>query len=146
MCIRDRLRPSPNSKRNAWVVQKNHITHHPIWFKETEFPDVYLSNFHGVTNALNKINDIRDIINTLKTRKNFTEGDFFTEFCRKYDVCGVIDGGVFSCSEDVYGHFGLKVVTSSWSSPAELEKFGYLPTRDGLRIYDEDEYDVTCIN
>ncbi|MFA7275261.1 MAG: hypothetical protein WC043_00480 [Pseudobdellovibrionaceae bacterium] len=117
----------PFRKMRSLVHMHNDVTREAAWFRPVQgFKKVYFSNLHAKIPALNRMELLRDVFQELEGLGNFGEPDFFRLMHKRRPLIGVLDGGIFyQCSTIM----SKGIVSGSWSSPEDLIKFGYQPTR-----------------
>lgn len=130
--------PLKNSRSNLWQSHTNKITGAPIAHQHVE-DAFWATNFLTQLPALNRYDTMKRVFEKLRSVERFTELDFQRLYHEEYPLISIIDGGIFNCDLNPYG---TKIITGSWTSPKELEKLGYSPTRQAL-IVANNQYMVT---
>jgi len=134
----DKDSPRPDSKRNLWQSHRNKVTGQPVTFEQAE-GDIWLTTFLTQLPALNRYAALHDIFGELRKLPRFTEIDFQHMYWQRYSRTAILDGGIFHCDLNTYEKHTL---TGSWTSPEELQRIGYHPTRQAS-ITPRDQYTIT---
>tara|TARA_R100000808_G_C2155541_1_gene168594 strand:- start:17812 stop:18675 length:864 start_codon:yes stop_codon:yes gene_type:complete len=129
------------SRTHAWVRQTNYFTKEKVFFQKTDIPFVYLNNFVSLICCLNRMETMKLVFDELSMLDSFTELQFQAKFYQYYQLCGCIDGGVFTS----LGNDGDTLSGSLFGNQTKqiLSDAGYLPTRGSLNIVPPNEFVVT---
>ena len=135
----DKENPRHDSRRNSWHVHTNKVTGKPVAFFGSE-GFIHTSSFLTQLPALNRFEVLYDVFAKLEGLSNFSELDFQRLYWERYQQTGILDGGIYNCDST----YDPGVVTGSWTTPAELKRIGYQPTRNA-KIIPSDQYTVVRV-
>lgn len=132
--------PVRDSRRTIWQSHTNKVTGKPITTQHAD-GDVWVSNFLTQLPALNRYESLRKAIDSVKAMPRFSELDFQRAYWQLHQRTGILNGGLFHCDP---GAHGVKAITGSWTSEAQLVQLGYQTTRFAS-ITPQDQYTVTAL-
>lgn len=127
--------PHVDSRKYAWVNQRNHITGAPIKFEQTSVPDFYETDFLSQLHSVNRIQPFKVVFNALEKQsrlgQKFSEFDYQKQYAELYPKFGIIDGGLFHakltwCTGVVAGSF-ITTGVEGYNGP--MNPAGYQETR-----------------
>lgn len=130
-------KPVPGSQTHAWQSHTNAVTGARIIHELVEEP-FYKTNFLTILPSVNRYDAMVQCFDKLRQLRGFSEPDFRRLYHDLYTHIALHDGGIFHCRESssTSGR-----ATGSWSSPQELVRLGYQPTRQAT-ITPRDQYNV----
>lgn len=129
----DKLRPSPESRRWAWIRLSNYFSGENAWMipsdvKLSHFPHrCYITNLVPQVPALNTMVAMKNAFAVLRSLEQFEEKDFQRTFIGTDPTrlrTGLLNGGIYNCKLSYE-----KSITSSYTDPTVLSALGYRPTR-----------------
>lgn len=109
------------------VRQKNEVTGERAFFQRISRDEkIWMSNLHAKIPALNRVELMRQVFQSLEEKGAFTEKNFFEFVYSIKKRIGIYDGGLFHQLSTPYSK---KIVSGSWSDLASLKRLGYQTTR-----------------
>jgi hypothetical protein len=134
--------PRPDSRREAWQSHTNKVTGRGIVHDRLE-GNFWRTNFLTHLPALNRYSAMVEAFAELRKYPHFTELDFQRLYNDQhpYPHIALLDGGIFHCN---LGSPFTGAPTGSWSSPEDLKRLGYHPTRF-TSIVPRDQYKVSRV-
>lgn len=130
--------PVPGSRSSLWQSHTNKVTNQPVVHHHI-IGRFWATNFLTQLPALNRYGTMKRVFDKLHDKGRFTEPDFQQLYHEEMPLISIIDGGIFNCDLNSYG---TKVITGSWTDPKELERLGYVATRQAT-IDPRGQYNVT---
>ncbi|GAB4392147.1 MAG: hypothetical protein Tsb005_04900 [Gammaproteobacteria bacterium] len=117
----------PFSQKHSVVAQYNAVTHEKIWYKKIAVQErLYLTNFHSKLPALNRVDAMIDVFNTLSAKKIITEMDYIELYYQHYQLTAVLDGGIYWSPASIPN---TEIVSGSYSNEAQLTQANYKSSR-----------------
>jgi hypothetical protein len=116
----------PFARRHSLVSQNNAITGERVWFRHGDVANgIWLTNFHAKLPALNRMESLTAVFETLSRNEQVTELDFMHEYYRLHPTMAILDGGIYH----MLSSSGTKHLSGSYSSASQLSETGYHNTR-----------------
>jgi len=131
-------KPTALSKRWCWQSHTNKVTGEAVTLEHVENV-FWKTNFLTQLPALNRYPIMVKVFDRLRMMPNFTELDFQRFYHDENRIIALKDLGMFKCEQQP---FDPRTITGSWSSPEDLKRHGYHPTRTAF-IVPRDQYTVT---
>lgn len=141
MHLYNKDKPVPGSMTHAWQSHRNVVTGDSIKHELVEAP-FWKTNFLTILPAINRYAAMKQCFDQLRDLKSFSEPDFRRLYHDLYPNIAIHDGGIFHCHMSDSNATAKGTVTASWSSPENLQRLGYHPTRKAT-ITPRDQYNVT---
>lgn len=131
--------PVPGSRISAWQSHTNKITGGHVYLEQGE-DDVWRTTFLTQLCALNRYDVLLESFRQLRQLPKFSEFDFQKLYWQRYNVTGILDGGIFH--GDLSVDLKQNAAIGSWTDPTKLKEMGYQPTRYAS-IVPQEEYTVS---
>ena len=132
-------KPVPGGRPAAWQSHTNKVNGKPVFISDPE-NDIWRTSFLTQLPALNRYETMLAAFTDLRTRDRFTEIDFQRLYWDRYQVTGILDGGIFN--SDLGADVEKNAAIGSWTSPEALKRMGYQATRVAS-ITPADQYTVS---
>lgn len=133
----DKSNPRPDSRRYAWVNQRNHKSNKKIEFIPTNTPGYYNTDFLSQIHSVNRLVPFKQVFKKLENQsrngQKFSEFDYQKMYAELFPRFGIIDGGIFHakltwCTGVVAGSF-IASGAEGYNGPMIQETNGYQETR-----------------
>jgi hypothetical protein len=121
--------------RRSLVANFNGVTNETVDFTPVKgFDNIYLSNWHSKVPALHQLIKFSQVFEKLSKYNEMSEHNFMIEMDKLSPEVGVLDKGIFyaQLNNPFWPWEKSGWATGSWSTAADMQKIGYLSTRQSF--------------